>query len=148
MTEITNVFEIYIRATPEKIWQGLTDGSVMEKFFFGAHIGSDWKPGSDYYFVAPDGSRMVQGQVVEYDPPRRLVNTFQPHSPLGELIDIAESRLTWEIVPMGESTCKLTLIHDKLDGDNPNAAGFGDGWTMFMSAIKTYLETGEALIFG
>jgi uncharacterized protein YndB with AHSA1/START domain len=139
MNEITNVYQIEIRSTPEKIWAALTDGSVMEKFFMGLHIESDWTPGSDYGFRMPDGSLMVQGKVLEFDPPRRIVDTFQPHSPSGELIDIAESRLTWEIVQNGE-TCTLTLTHDKLDGDNPNAKGFGDGWNMFLSELKKYLE--------
>jgi uncharacterized protein YndB with AHSA1/START domain len=83
---------------------------------------------------------MVQGKVVEYDPPRRLVDTFQPHAPTGELIDIAESRLIWEI-KQNSGTCTLRLTHDKLDGDNPAAAGFGDGWNYFMAEIKKYLES-------
>jgi len=140
MNEITNVYEIEIRSTPEKIWAALTDGSVMEKFFMGLHIESDWTPGSDYGFRMPDGSVMVQGKVVEYDPPRKLVDTFRPHSPTGELIDIAESRLTWEIVQNGDN-CKLKLTHDKLDGDNPHSKGFGDGWNYFMAEIKKYLES-------
>ena len=87
----------------------------------------------------PAGRVCRQGKVVESDPPRRLVTTFQPHSPAGELIPIAESRLTWEITEMGE-TCKLVLVHDRLDGSNPHAKGFGDGWNMFLSGLKGYLE--------
>jgi uncharacterized protein YndB with AHSA1/START domain len=137
--ETTNVYEIEIRSTPERIWQGLTDGDTMEKFFMGLRIESEWTPGSDYGFRLPDGSVMVQGQVVECDPPRKLVTTFQPHSPTGELIDIAESRLTWEITELGE-TCKLVLVHDRLDATNPHSKSFGDGWNMFLTGLKTYLE--------
>jgi uncharacterized protein YndB with AHSA1/START domain len=138
--EITNVYEVEIRSTPEKIWQGLTDADTMEKFFMGLRIESDWETGSDYGFTMPDGSLMVQGQVVECDPPRKLVTTFQPHSPTGELIDIAESRLTWEITELGDA-CKLSLVHDRLDGDNPHSKGFGDGWNMFLTSLKAYLES-------
>jgi uncharacterized protein YndB with AHSA1/START domain len=140
--EIRNVYEIEIRSTPEKIWQGLTDADTMEKFFMGMRIESDWQPGSDYYFVVPGGPRLTQGKVVESDPPRRLVTTFQPHSPAGELIPIAESRLTWEITETGK-TCKLVLVHDRLDGSNPHAKDFGDGWNMFLSGLKGYLENGS-----
>lgn len=138
--ETRNVYEIEIRSTPEKIWQGLTDGDTMEKFFMGMRIESEWTPGSDYDFVVPGGLRMTQGKVVEFDPPRKLVTTFQPHSPTGELIDIAESRLTWEITELGDA-CKLVLVHDRLDAANPNSKGFGDGWNMFLSGLKAYLES-------
>ncbi len=139
MAEIKHVLEIYIRSTPEKIWQALTDGEQMEKYFFGQRIDfSGWEPGSIYHFRGPDGVKNPAGRIIEADPPRKLVNTLKPGP------NAAESRLTWEITPAGES-CKLSLVHDQLDASDPQSEGFKDGWVMFFSAIKTYLETGEAL---
>jgi uncharacterized protein YndB with AHSA1/START domain len=145
--ETTNVFEIYIQATQDKVWQALSDPDIMAKYFFGSRVESNGKPGSTYYFVSADGTRIPTGKVVEIDPPRRMVSTFKPETHNGEPTDIAESLLTWEITPMGNA-CKLTLIHDKLDATHPLAKEFGQGWTMFLSAIKTYLETGEPLKLG
>ncbi len=138
--ETKHVLEIYIRTTPEKLWQALTDGEQMAKYFFGQHITfSDWSPGSVYYFKGPDGQNNPAGTITEADPLRKLVNTLKPGP------DASESRLTWEITPAGES-CKLTLIHDQLDVNDPMSGGFKDGWVMFFSAIKTWLETGEILV--
>jgi uncharacterized protein YndB with AHSA1/START domain len=138
--DMKHVFEIYIKTTPEKLWQALTDGDVMEKFFFG-RIDSDGTPGSTYYFTGPDGKKNPSGTVVEFDPPHRMVSTFKPG---GEAPDSKESRLTWEITPAGE-TCKLSLVHDQLDAGDPMSQEFRNGWVIFFSAIKTFLETGEAL---
>jgi len=139
--ETKHVLEIYIRSTPEKIWQALTDGDIMEKYFFGQRLDSDFEPGSTMYFTGPDGKKNPSGKVIEFDPPRRLVSTFAPQA---EAPDTKESRLTWELAPAGEST-KLTLIHDQLDSSDPMSQEFRNGWVMFFSAIKTYLETGEPL---
>jgi uncharacterized protein YndB with AHSA1/START domain len=145
--ETKHVFEVYIRSTPEKIWHALSDPETMKKYFFGQYIESDGAPGSTYYFVTADGSRNPSGKVVEYDPPRRMVSTFQPPVDAGKVTNMQESRLTWEITPMGEA-CKLTLVHDRLDAANPMSSEFSKGWNLFLSAIKTYLETGEPLTLG
>jgi uncharacterized protein YndB with AHSA1/START domain len=139
--EIKHVLEIYIRTTPEKLWQAMTDGDTMEKFFFGQRIDSDWEPGSVIYFTGPDGKKNPSGKLLEFDPPRKMVSTFQP---MGEAPDSKPSRLTWEVTPAGEST-KLTLVHDQLDAGDPMSQEFRNGWVMFFSTVKTYLETGDAL---
>jgi len=139
--ETQNVFEIYIRATPEQVWQAMTDGDTMEKYFFGQRLDTTGEPGSTMYFTGPDGKKNPSGEVIEFDPPRRLVSTFAPQA---EAPNTKPSRLTWEITPAGEST-KLTLIHDQLDPADPMSQQFRNGWVLFFSALKTYVETGEPL---
>jgi uncharacterized protein YndB with AHSA1/START domain len=142
--EIKHVLEIYIRTTPEKLWAAMTEGDTMEKYFFGQRLDTTGEPGSTIYFTGPDGKKDPSGEVVEFDPPRRLVSTFHPSKASD---GSPPSRLTWEITPAGES-CKLTLVHDQLDPSDPMSQEFRNGWVMFFSAIKTYLETGEALKIG
>lgn len=142
--EIKHVFEIYIRTTPEKLWAAMTSGDTMEKYFFGQRLDTTGEPGSTYYFTDRDGNKNPSGEVVEFDPPRRMVSTFQPPK---EAPGSKASRLTWEITPAGES-CKLSLVHDQLDPSDPMSQEFRNGWVLFFSAIKTYLETGEALKIG
>src|ERR1700755_3567260 len=103
--EIKHVLEIYIRTTPEKLWAAMMDGETMEKYFFGQRLDTTGEPGATMYFTGPGGKKNPSGEVVEFDPPRRLVSTFAPQA---EAPDSKPSRLTWELTPAGEST-KLTL---------------------------------------
>src|SRR5215213_2599135 len=74
-----HVFEIYIKTTPEKLWRALTDGSMTEKYYYGTRARSDWKEGSEYTYLGDGGSILIDGNVIESDPPNRLVTTFYPH---------------------------------------------------------------------
>lgn len=136
------VFEIYIKTTPERLWQAITDPSMREKYNFGASIASDWTPGSKFEMRARDGSvHLGRGENLEVDPPRRLVQTMEA---LWSEEAKAEgtSRVTWLIEPIGDS-CRLTVIHDQLrEGANEQLYG---GWPMVLSGLKTLLETGEML---
>jgi uncharacterized protein YndB with AHSA1/START domain/DNA-binding transcriptional ArsR family regulator len=136
------VFEIYIRTTPERLWDAIVDSETRSKYQFGNHITSDWTTGSRYEVTNPgfDGV-LVEGQNIEVDPPRRLVQSM-----VALWGDDAEgegtSRVTWEIEPVGDS-CRLTVIHDQLRDDaSPELYG---GWPMVLSGLKTWLETGEQL---
>ena len=71
----TQVYQVFIRTTPQKLWQALTEGEVTKRYFFGETVHSDWKAGSEWHSTGPEGSRDVEGKVVESDPPRRLVMT-------------------------------------------------------------------------
>jgi uncharacterized protein YndB with AHSA1/START domain/DNA-binding transcriptional ArsR family regulator len=136
------VFEIYIKTTPERLWQAITDPEQRAVYNFGASVASDWKPGSRYEMSARDGTvRLGEGEILEADPPRRLV-----HGMLAvwsdEVKSEGTSRVTWEIEPVGDS-CRLTVTHDQLrDGANEELYG---GWPMILSGLKTLLETGETL---
>jgi uncharacterized protein YndB with AHSA1/START domain len=136
------VFEIYIKTTPERLWQAITDPEIRSKYNFGAAVRSDWAPGSRLEMGSANAPGLLgEGEVLEVDPPRRLV-----HSMVALWSDEAKSegtsRVTWEIEPVGDS-CRLTLTHDQLrDGASPEIYG---GWPMILSGLKTWLETGELL---
>jgi DNA-binding transcriptional ArsR family regulator/uncharacterized protein YndB with AHSA1/START domain len=135
------VFEIYIRTTPERLWEAITDGSSRRRYSFGADVKSDWKPGSHYELGHPRGGILAEGENLEVEPPLRLVQSFT--AVWGEEVQReGASRVTWEIEPVGDS-CRLTVTHDQLRED-ANSELYG-GWPMILSGLKTLLETGEDL---
>lgn len=113
---------------------------MRRKYNFGAIITSDWTPGSRYE-VTGWGTPIAEGENLEVDPPRRLVQSF--HALWGEDVKSeGTSRVTWEIEPIGDS-CRLIVTHDQLrEGANNQLYG---GWPMVLSGLKTLLETGESL---
>lgn len=134
------VFEIYIKTTPERLWQALTDTEMRRKYTFGAVVTSDWTQGSRYESRG-HGNLIFEGENLEVDPPRRLVQSFT--ALWGEDVKSeGTSRVTYEIEPIGDS-CKLTVTHDQLR-EGANAQLYG-GWPMVLSGLKTLLETGEML---
>jgi uncharacterized protein YndB with AHSA1/START domain len=136
------IFEIYIRTTPEKLWEAITDSEIRSKYTFGNRIETDWTPGSGYTMTNPRADAPLgEGENLEVDPPRKLVQTMR--ALWGEDV-IAEgtSRVTWEIEQV-EDSCRLTVTHDQLrEGANDQLYG---GWPMILSGLKTWLETGELL---
>jgi uncharacterized protein YndB with AHSA1/START domain len=134
------VFEIYIKTTPERLWQAITDKEMRRKYNFGVVVDSDWTKGSHYRGLG-HGHPILEGENLEVDPPRRLVQSFQ--ALWGEDVKSeGTSRVTWEIKPVGDS-CQLTVTHDQLR-EGANSQLFG-GWPMILSGLKTLLETGELL---
>ena len=136
------VFEIYIKTTPERLWEAITSSEMREKYTFGVGVETDWTNGSSYRAAhAASGIPISEGENLEVDPPRRLVQSF--HALWGE--DVAAegtSRVTWEIEPVGDS-CRLVVTHDQLrEGVNDQIYG---GWPMILSGLKTLLETGDLL---
>jgi uncharacterized protein YndB with AHSA1/START domain len=136
------VFEIYIKTTPEQLWDAITDPTIRAKYNFGSGCVSDWKPGSKLEMVADKAAGSLgEGTVLEVDPPRRLVHTmiaFFSEEAKAE----GETRVTWDIEPVGDS-CRLTLTHDQMrEGANDQLYG---GWPMILSGLKTWLESGELL---
>ena len=136
------IFEIYIRTTPERLWQAITDSEIRAKYQFGAGIKSDWTTGSRYEQGNPlSGELLGEGENLEIDPPHRLVQSM--HALWNEEVKSEGiSRITWEIQPVGDS-CRLTVTHDQLrEGANDQLFG---GWPMILSGLKTWLETGQLL---
>jgi len=136
------VFEIYIKTTPERLWEAITDSEIRSKYQFGAGITSDWRPGSRFEMSNPRSSTLLgEGEILEVDPPRRLVQTMV--ALWGDDVKSeGSSRITWEIEPVGDS-CRLLVTHDQLrDGANEQLYG---GWPMILSGLKTWLETGQLL---
>ena len=136
------VFEIYIKTTPERLWEAITDPDTRAKYSFGVRVRSDWTPGSQYELTGPDGKELWgEGENLEVEPPHRLVQSFVALWS-EEVKAEGPSRVTWEIEPVGDS-CRLTVTHDELrEGADGELYG---GWPMILSALKTLLETGETL---
>ncbi len=137
---MVKVFEIYIKTTPDRLWEAITDSEIRAKYNFGAGVTSTWNPGSPMEMKAGD-FLLGDGEIVEADPPIRLVHTLVAHfSPEAEAE--GATRVTWDIEPVGDS-CRLTVTHDQLrEGANEQVYG---GWPMVLSGLKTWLETGELL---
>jgi len=137
----TAVFEIYIKATPERIWEAITDPAQRAKYSFGVQTQSDWATGSTYRAGVPDVFDIAEGENLVVEPPRLLVQSFNALWS-DEVKAQGTTRVTWEIEPVGDS-CRLTVVHDQLP-DSANAELYG-GWPMILSGLKTLLETGELL---
>ncbi len=136
------VFEIYIRTTPERLWEAITDGEIRSKYQFGTRVSSDWTPGSRVEMSHAGAPGLLgEGVNLEVDPPRRLVQSMVALWS-DEVRSEGTSRVTWEIEPVGDS-CRLTVTHDELrEGANEELYG---GWPMILSGLKTWMETGELL---
>jgi uncharacterized protein YndB with AHSA1/START domain len=136
------VFEIYIKATPERLWQAITDSEMRRQYNFGVGVKSDWTPGSRYEMSHPAApAPLGEGENLEVDPPRRLVQSFTALWS-DDVKSEGTSRVTWEIEQVGDS-CRLTVTHDQLRED-ANDELYG-GWPQILSGLKTLLETGETL---
>jgi uncharacterized protein YndB with AHSA1/START domain/DNA-binding transcriptional ArsR family regulator len=140
--QMEKVYEIYIRTTPERLWDAITSGEERANFQFGNNITSDWAPGSRYELRNPRADALLgEGVNLEVDPPRRLVQSALML--WGDEVKAeGETRITWEIEPVGDS-CRLTVTHDQLR-DDANSQLYG-GWPMILSGLKTWIETGEVL---
>jgi len=164
-TTTTHVHQVYIKATPEAVWDAITKPEWTEQYGYTARVDYDLRPGGAYRAYPSDAMRasgaemgypipdvVVDGEVVEADPPRKLVQTWRM------LMDPAMAaegftRLTWEIEQQDGGVTKLTVIHD-LEGAPQLAAlvaggmereGAGGGWDEVLSGLKTLLETGKPL---
>jgi uncharacterized protein YndB with AHSA1/START domain len=136
------VFEIYIKTTPERLWEAITDSEMRRKYWFGVGVTSNWRPGSRYEGVHPMAPTAIfEGENLEVDPPRRLVQSFRALWSEDAKRE-GTSRVTWEIEPVGDS-CRLTVTHDQLREDARDEI-YG-GWPQILSGLKTLLETGGSL---
>jgi uncharacterized protein YndB with AHSA1/START domain len=141
--QTTQVYQVFIKASPEAIWEAITQPEFTTKYFYGANIEitPEWRRS-----WSPDRSESWgEGAVMEYDPPRRLVHEWRSrYDP--ELAAEEPSRVSWEIEPQEGDYSKLTVVHDQLEGAPKTAASVsGAGWMMVLSGLKTLLETGEPL---
>jgi uncharacterized protein YndB with AHSA1/START domain len=135
------VFETYIKTTPERLWEAITDPELRAKYSFGVQTDSDWTNGSSYKSSVPGVIDIAEGENLEVDPPRRLVQTFRALWS-DDVKSAGASRVTWDIEPVGTS-CRLRVTHDQL-AESANSELYG-GWPMILSGLKTLLETGEQL---
>lgn len=137
------VSSIYIRATPEAIWRAITESDFTLRYYYGNAVESDWRPGSPYRMTV-DGELQIEGEIVEADPPRRLVQTFHAVWDEGVKAD-APTRFTWEIEDAMPGVSKVTVIHDGLVAGSSTLEQVAGGWPFILSGLKTLLETGTGL---
>ncbi len=139
--QTTQVYEIFIRATPERIWEAITQPQFTQKYFFGSHV---TVTADSYRGLDGDGGELVIGAVLEFEPPRRLVHGWRAlYDPETAAED--DSRVTWEIEPRDGGASLLRVVHDQLEGAPKTAASVAGGWMWVLSGLKTLLETGEPL---
>jgi uncharacterized protein YndB with AHSA1/START domain len=136
------LYVTYIRTTPQKLWEALTQPD-LNRAFWGCWQDTTWAPGADWKLMMPDGRVGDAGKVLEIDQPRRLVlewrNQFRP-----ELHAEGDSRCTFDIEPMGP-VVQFTVTHE-IDRDHSKfIEAMSAGWPMILSGLKSLLETGEAL---
>jgi uncharacterized protein YndB with AHSA1/START domain len=138
----TQVYQVFIKAPPEQIWEAITTPAFTEKYFYGTRVTID---AERYRSLGGDGSELVWGEVEEFDPPRRLVHSWlSMYDP--EMAAEQASRVTWEIEPQENGSSLLTVTHDGLENSPKTAQSVsGVGWMLVLSGLKTLLETGEPL---
>ena len=139
------VYEIFIKAPPERVWDGLIKPEFTSRYFHGSVFETDWQPGSAFRSsVGEGGQLLVDGRVNEYDPPRRLVYTW--HAVWDEAVaKDAASRVIWELQDMAGGMTRLTATHEDFEGETETYKQVSSGWMWVLSNLKTLLETGETL---
>lgn len=132
------VFSTYIRTTPDRLWDALTNPEMTQQFYYGGRVQAELRPGGNFSYLAPNGEINLHGEVIEIDPPRKLVTTFRATwaEAGGET-----TRVMYEIEPMGE-VCKFTMTHFDYE---KSKAGVEEGWPIIVAGLKTLLETGKPL---
>jgi uncharacterized protein YndB with AHSA1/START domain len=148
MTDVnltTQVYEVFVKASPERIWEAITKPEFTSKYFYGSHVDSTFAEGAELKSFSPDRSQLwVDGEVLESDPPRRLQHTWRALYD-EETAKEPRSRVTWEIEPGDAGVSKLTVTHDRLDASPKTASNVAGGWSYILSGLKTLLETGQPL---
>jgi uncharacterized protein YndB with AHSA1/START domain/DNA-binding transcriptional ArsR family regulator len=139
----THVFQIYIRCTPEQLWDGITSSALTKRYFHETTIESTWEPGASVVYRNDDGSRAVEGEVIACDRPRTLSYSWRVLYD-SQAAKETPSRVAWEIEAMGES-CRLTLTHDEFPEGSVVFDNVGEGWPPLLSSLKSLIETGEPL---
>lgn len=145
MARSTFVYVTYIRTTPEKLWSALTDDvAFMKRYWFGVHCESQWTAGASWKMVSVDGSISDAGEILEAEPPRRLVIRWQ-HQKRPELKAEGASRCTIELEPV-ESVVKLSITHTIEVEPSTLIVAVSGGWPKVISNLKSLLETGAAVL--
>jgi uncharacterized protein YndB with AHSA1/START domain len=144
MNRSSFVYVTYIRTTPERLWEALTERQFIEQYWYGMRIETDWKKGSSWRLVFSDGRLGDAGEILESDPPRRMVikwrNEWKP-----ELHAEGFSRCTFELEPQGTAV-KLTVTHSMERPDSKLIEAVSGGWPQILSNLKSLLETGQIVI--
>ncbi|HEV8250332.1 MAG TPA: SRPBCC family protein [Gaiellaceae bacterium] len=139
--QATQVYQLFIKASPEAIWDAITKPEFTVKYFYGSRV--TVTPQS-VRGLGPGDEVWADSETIEFDPPRRLVHGWKAlYDP--ELAEEEPSRVTWEIEPQDGGFCRLTVVHDQLEGAPRTAENVAGGWMFILSGLKTLVETGEGL---
>ena len=140
MSKSKFVYVTYIETTPDKVWQAIVKGDMARQYWGHENV-SDWKVGSKWSHVRAEGGNTdIVGEVLETDPPRRLVISWA--SPKEADDRSKYSRVTFDIEPM-DAIVRLTVTHDDLEAGSSMERGVSSGWPLVLSSLKSYLETGR-----
>jgi uncharacterized protein YndB with AHSA1/START domain len=144
--QTTQVYQLFIKASPERVWEAITKPELIVRYFYGAMFEGAPVAGGRWRAWTLDHSQALNdGEIIEIDPPRRFVHSWKAlYDP--ELAAEEESRVTWEIEPQEGGYSKLTVVHDRLEGAPKTAAGVAGGWMLILSGLKTLVETGEPIV--
>jgi uncharacterized protein YndB with AHSA1/START domain/DNA-binding transcriptional ArsR family regulator len=142
------VYQVYIKATPERVWEAITQPEFTAKYFYGAQVETTGEAGTPIRYYSPDRSELWGDEMIlESERPRRLVVGWRSlYDP--ELAAEQRSRVTWEIEQQDGGVVRLTVIHDQLEGAPKTAQSVSGGWMFIISGLKTVVETGEPLRLG
>jgi uncharacterized protein YndB with AHSA1/START domain len=143
MAQSEFVYVTYIRTTPEKLWRALLEPEFTKQFWIETTQESEWKPGASWQLVAPDGRLLDSGEVVEIEPPKRLVLKWRHHL-FPEMAGDGDSTMSYEIEEKDDSV-KLTVTHVNDKSGSKFIKGVSNGWPQILSSLKSLLETGESL---
>lgn len=143
MNKATFVYAIYIRTTPERLWQALTEPEFTRSYWCGTRHDTTWEPGTPWKLMIPDGRVGDSGEIVEFNPPRRLVLTWQNQF-VEAVKNEPHSRCTFELEPASDMV-KLVIIHEGAAPESKLIEMVSQGWPVILSSLKSLLETGEAL---
>jgi uncharacterized protein YndB with AHSA1/START domain len=138
---LKHVYQVHIQAPPEKVWEALTNSEYTTKFWYGSAISSEWTAGAEYRITTPDGSKVfIHGTVLEVDPPRRLVQTYNTTWPPFD--SEQETTMSWELERVDGGT-QLTLTHEGFQENSGLFEQLKQGWPAIVNGLKTVLESGQ-----
>jgi uncharacterized protein YndB with AHSA1/START domain len=144
MSRSTFVYVTYIRSTPEKLWSALTDVEFMKQYWFGMRCESQWTAGASWELVSADGQIFDAGEIIEADPPRRLIIRWQ-HQNKPELKAEGYSHCRMELEPIGTAV-KLSITHSIEREPSKLIEAVSGGWPKIISNLKSLLETGSVVL--
>jgi uncharacterized protein YndB with AHSA1/START domain len=142
--QLSYSYDIYIGAVVGKVWKGIVDGDMTRHYVYGTRLESKLKKGAPYAYLGDGDFKVVDGEILEIEPEKRLVMTWSAHWDDSVAKD-RPSRVTYELSSAGPSTTKLRVVHDDFESATATYTGSVEGWPLMLSSLKSLLETGKAL---
>jgi DNA-binding transcriptional ArsR family regulator len=143
MGTINHVYNIYIKASPERVWDAITDGDDTVRYYYGTRVASDWTKGAPLTYTYEDGSIAADGEVLDIEPGKSVTMSFHPRwSP--DIAGEGPVRMIWSVEAAEDGGSKLTVTSALIQGSKTEAE-FSGGVVYIVSGLKTFLETGQPL---